>query len=120
MREPEPGYPIAVAPFAGRVIVRFAGTIILTTRDALELREAYYPPVLYLPRRHADLGYFEPSAKKTHCPYKGDASYYGLRAGGLFAPDAVWSYSTPHEAVAAIAGRLAFNSERVSVEIARG
>lgn len=118
MREPGAGHPISVAPFAGRVIVRFAGTVILTTCDALELREANYPPVLYLPRRHAELGYFEPSEKKTHCPYKGDASYYSLRAGGVFAPDAVWSYPAPYPAVAPIAGRLAFYPERVSFEIA--
>lgn len=118
MREPGPGHPITITPVAGRVVVRFGGVVVLTTRDAVELREASYPPVLYLPREDAEPGYFEASGKTTHCPYKGDASYLSLRSGARHAADAVWSYEAPCPAVAAIAGRLAFYPDRVSVEIA--
>ncbi|RXF68248.1 DUF427 domain-containing protein [Hansschlegelia zhihuaiae] len=118
MLEPGPGHPITIAPVPGRVVVRYAGTAVLSTRDALELRESSYPPVLYLPREDAEMGYFEPSEKRTRCPYKGEASYFSLRAGGAHAPDAVWSYEAPYPAVAEIAGRLAFYSDRVTIEIA--
>lgn len=118
MREPGLDHPITIEPLAGRVVVRFAGTVIASTRDAVELCEASYPPVIYVPREHAEMGYFEPSEKTTTCPYKGEASYFGLRAGATFAPDAVWSYEAPYPAVAAIAGLLAFYLDRVSIEIA--
>jgi uncharacterized protein (DUF427 family) len=118
MREPDPDHPIAITPVAGRVVVRFAGTVVASTRDALELREAAYPPVLYLPREHAEMGYFEPSEKRTRCPYKGEAGYFSLRAGGAHAPDAVWTYETPYPAVAEIGGRLAFYPDHVVVEVA--
>lgn len=117
MLTPGPDHPIAISPVAGRVVIRFAGVVILSTRDALELTEASYPPVFYLPREHAEMGFFEPSGKKTSCPYKGEASYFSLRAGGIYTPDAVWSYAAPYPAVAAIAGRLAFYPQHVQVEI---
>lgn len=118
MREPGPDHPITISPVAGRVVVRYAGAVILSTRDVLELREADYPPALYFEREHAEMGYFEPSDTRTHCPYKGDASYFSLRSGGSHAPDAVWSYEAPYPAVAEIAGRLAFYPDRVTIEIA--
>lgn len=118
MREPRPGHPITIEPVAGRVVVRYGGVTVLVTRDALELREGNSAPVLYLPRADAEMGYFEPSAKRTTCPFKGEASYLSLRAAGAHAPDAVWSYEAPYPAVAAIAGHLAFYPHRVTVEIA--
>lgn len=118
MREPGPDHPITIEPVAGRVVVRYAGTVVASSRDVLELREANYPPVLYIAREHAEMSSFEPSGKRTTCPYKGEASYFGLRVGGAHAPDAVWSYEAPYPAVAAIAGRLAFYPDRVTFEIA--
>jgi len=118
MRQPGPAHPITISPVAGRVVVRFGGTVILTTREALELREADYPPVLYLPRENAEMTYFEPSPRRTTCPYKGEASYFGLRIGSSHAPDAVWTYETPYPAVDEIRGRLAFYPERVTIEVA--
>ncbi|HVI30032.1 DUF427 domain-containing protein [Hansschlegelia sp.] len=117
MREPGPAHPITISPVTGRVVVRFGGAVILVTRDALELREANYLPVLYMPREQAEMTYFEPSSKRTTCPYKGEASYFGLRIGISHAPDAVWTYENPYPAVDAIRGRLAFYPERVSIEV---
>jgi len=58
-----------------------------------------------------------PSDTSTHCPYKGDASYYHLLVGGRQLSDAVWTYRQPHEAVAAIAGHVAFYPDRVDVAV---
>jgi uncharacterized protein (DUF427 family) len=118
VREPGPDHPISIAPVSGRVVVRFGGAPVISTRDALELREAGYPPVLYLAREPAEMSCFEPSERRSRCPYKGEARYFSLRAGAAFAPDAVWSYEAPSPSVAAIAGRLAFYPEQVTIEIA--
>ena len=32
---------------------------------------------------------------QTRCPYKGDASYFTVTAGGLVRQNAVWSYENP-------------------------
>jgi uncharacterized protein (DUF427 family) len=77
------------------------------------LREAAYMPVYYLPRADADMSLLARSDHTTYCPYKGDCSYYSIPAAGENATNAVWTYETPYEAVAAIAGHLAFYPDRV-------
>jgi uncharacterized protein (DUF427 family) len=49
----------------------------------------------------------------THCPYKGDASYFTIHAGGRVAENAVWSYEQPFPAMAEIKDYLAFYPDRV-------
>jgi uncharacterized protein (DUF427 family) len=113
MRIPAPDHPIAIAPNPKRVCVRLGGTLVADTRRALTLREASLPPVHYIPREDADLALHARTEHVTHCPYKGDATYFTVSAGGRTAENAVWSYEQPFPAVAAIEGRLAFYPERV-------
>jgi uncharacterized protein (DUF427 family) len=63
------------------------------------------------------MAHYTRTAHGTHCPYKGDASYFDLSAGGKSAANAVWSYETPYPAMAAIKDHLAFYPQHV--EIAR-
>ncbi len=118
MRTPDSSHPISIHPVAGRVVVRAGETVLVSTSDALELREASYPPVLYLPRSDARMDLLVPSALRTTCPYKGEASYFSLNAVGSTAKDAVWSYERPYPAVSEIAGRLAFYPQHVKIEVA--
>src|SRR5690606_18022916 len=52
--------------------------------------------------------YFRASDTRTHCPWKGEASYYDVVVDGEINEDAVWYYPEPKEAAAAIGGRVAF------------
>jgi len=116
MKLPGPDHPITIVPAKGRVLVRFKGEIVADTEAALELTEATYAPVLYIPRGDARLERFARTAHSTHCPYKGDASYFSLTAGEQRAENAVWSYETPYPAMAAIAEHLAFYPNQVTIE----
>ena len=49
----------------------------------------------------------------TYCPYKGECSYYSIPAGGERSVNAVWTYEKPYDAVAEIAGYVAFYPNRV-------
>ena len=120
MKLPGPDHPIAIEPARGRVVVRYAGEVVADTHAALELREASYPPVLYIPRGDARLEHLARTAHSTHCPYKGDASYFDLAAGDAKAPNAVWSYETPFPAMAAIKDHLAFYPNHVTIERSGG
>jgi uncharacterized protein (DUF427 family) len=108
-----PDHPITITPAPHRVRVTFAGRVVADSRRALSLVEASYMPVMYIPREDVDLTTFERTSHKTHCPYKGDASYYTIQADGRTAQNAVWSYEQPLEVVAAIAGYMAFYPNRV-------
>lgn len=113
MKRPGPDHPITVTPHPGRVRVTLAGAVVAESTRALSLQEARYAPVLYVPREDVRLDAFARSARSSHCPYKGDASYYDLVVGETRRPDAVWSYEAPFPDVAAIAGHLAFYPDRV-------
>jgi uncharacterized protein (DUF427 family) len=113
MKIPDPDHPITVAPNPKRVRVTFAGRIVADTRRALTLREAGYAPVQYIPRADIDMALFERTANATHCPYKGDASYFTLKVDGRASENAAWSYEAPYPAVAAIKEHLAFYPKRV-------
>ena len=113
MKTPGPGHAITIARNPRRVRVRFGGRVVADTTHALTLEEAHYPPVQYIPRAEADMSAFTRTAHHTHCPYKGDASYFTLRTDGRTAENAVWSYEQPYPAMAEIAGYLAFYPSRV-------
>lgn len=113
MKVPGPDHPITVKPNGKRVRVRFGGRIIADTTRALRLREANYPPVWYIPRADADMSALSRTDQHTTCPYKGQASYFTIEAGGRHAANAVWSYEQPYPAVAEIKDHLAFYPDRV-------
>lgn len=115
MKAPGPDHPITIKPNAHRVRVAVGGQVIADTSAAVTLQEAAYAPVLYLPREDVDMARLEQSSRSTHCPYKGDAVYFSIRAGDRFLEDAVWSYEQPYPAVNAIANRLAFYPDRVEI-----
>jgi uncharacterized protein (DUF427 family) len=113
VRLPGPDHPITIAVNPRRVVVTAGGRVVADTRAALTLREASYPAVQYIPRRDVDLSQLQRSDHGSYCPYKGDASYYGIAAAGERGVNAVWTYERPHPAVAAIAEHLAFYPDRV-------
>jgi uncharacterized protein (DUF427 family) len=115
---PGPDHPIAIQPTLDRVAVTLAGKTVADSTNALTLREAKYPPVQYIPKRDVKMALLTPTTHKTHCPYKGDATYYSITVGERTAENAVWCYEQPYEAVADIAGHLAFYPDRVdSIDI---
>jgi uncharacterized protein (DUF427 family) len=62
----------------------------------------------YFPAESVDQAVLRPSSTTTHCPWKGDASYYSLEVGGQTNADAAWFYPDPKPAATQISGRVAF------------
>ncbi|MBV9066723.1 MAG: DUF427 domain-containing protein, partial [Methylobacteriaceae bacterium] len=63
---PGPDHPITIAPAQSRVRVRFGGDVIAETSEALDLREASYPVVHYLPRSAVQMERLVKTAHTTH------------------------------------------------------
>ena len=110
---PGPDHPITITPTSGTVTVTLGGKVIAASTHALTLQEANYPAVQYIPRADVDMAQFTATDHTTYCPYKGAASYFSIPAGGARTVNAIWSYETPHDAVAAIKDHLAFYPDRV-------
>ena len=113
MKLPGPDHPITIARNEKRVCVEFAGRTVADTANALRLTEASYKPVLYIPRSDADMALLAATDHHTHCPYKGDASYFTVTVDGRSAENAVWSYEQPYPAMSEIKEYLAFYPNRV-------
>ncbi len=109
-------HAIEIAPFGGRVRIRFGGEIVADSAHALLLEEGALPPVFYLPRADVRMDHFTASSTTSHCPFKGEAHYFDVEAGGRRQADAAWSYGTPIAAAAEIAGHLAFYPDKVEIE----
>ncbi len=116
MKLPGPDHPITITPNPRRVRVTAGDIVIAETSKALTLREAKYPAVQYVPREDTNMALLERTDRVTHCPYKGDASYYSVKADGKTLDNAIWSYETPFPAMAEISGRLAFYPDKVKIE----
>jgi uncharacterized protein (DUF427 family) len=113
MKLPGPDHPISIDNNPSRVVVALGGKVIAATRNALTLREATYPAVQYIPRRDVDMAALTRSQHTTFCPYKGEAAYFSIPAGGERSVNAVWTYETPFEAMARIKEYVAFYPDRV-------
>ncbi len=112
---PGPDHPITIEATGVRVVARVGTHVVADTARALTLREANYPPVHYIPLDDVDRTLLTDSATRTYCPYKGDASYYSLTLADGVRADAVWFYPEPYDAVADIAGHVAFYTDQVDV-----
>jgi uncharacterized protein (DUF427 family) len=112
---PNPDHPITIERNPHRVQVSTGDTLIADTRNALILREANYAPVQYISRADVDMAQLRRSDHSTHCPYKGDASYFDIVALGEKGRNAVWTYEHPYPAVAEISEHLAFYPNIVEI-----
>ena len=108
-----PARRIDLEPCAARVRVELGGEVVADSARALLLHEASYPPVCYFPPDDVRMDLLVRTGHATHCPYKGDASYWTVEAGGRTAENAVWSYERPIPTMADIAGYLAFYRDRM-------
>jgi uncharacterized protein (DUF427 family) len=121
-RLPGPDHPISVMPLVGRVRVRMGDRALVDTAEALELREASYPPVTYVPLADIDAASLVPSQTTTYCPYKGNANYYSVTTDpdnpeAVVVKDTIWYYATPYQTVSEIAGYAAFYSDKVQITV---
>jgi uncharacterized protein (DUF427 family) len=108
-----PGHRVQIRAAGLRVRVIFAGEVVADTTDAVRLEETGYGPVYYLPREDVNPRHIEKTRHGSYCPYKGQASYFSLVAGGRRSENAAWSYEQPYDEVEAIRARLAFYPDRV-------
>ena len=107
-----PDHRIVTRSAGRRVQVKLDGELVADTKNAIRMEEGTYPAVYYFPRDDVRMDRLERTSHKTHCPFKGDASYYSFKDG---AQNAVWSYEAPYDEMQSIAGLLAFYPDKVEI-----
>lgn len=96
-----------------RVRVRFGGETIADTTRAMLMRETGHVPVYYFPQDDLRMDLFAATDHHSHCPYKGDASYWTVTAGGKADDNVAWSYLDPFDEIPEIGGYVSFYWDRM-------
>jgi uncharacterized protein (DUF427 family) len=123
MANPAPGYAqkpehrVDLVPETRQVRVTFGGTVVADTRAAVRCEETGHEPVHYVPEKDVRLDLMRPTGHATHCPFKGDCSYWTIQVEdgctGKQAENAVWAYRSPYDEAIGLAGHYAFYKSRV-------
>ncbi|HEY3727990.1 MAG TPA: DUF427 domain-containing protein [Solirubrobacteraceae bacterium] len=92
---PPPGRALYLDPSPKRIRVEVGGEVIADSRRAFLLHEGGHQPIYYFPPEDVRSEFLEASDRQTHCPKKGDASYYTIRAGGSEVEAGAWYYPEP-------------------------
>jgi uncharacterized protein (DUF427 family) len=90
-----PRHRLLFEPFPRRVRAVLGGETVLDTGKGMLLHESNLLPQLYLPRGDVRDDLLTRTDHRTHCPFKGDASYWSVTVNGHRADNAMWSYLDP-------------------------
>jgi uncharacterized protein (DUF427 family) len=98
-----PKHRIFYADFPRRLRAVVDGKVLFDTERAKLLYETGIKPVPYIPLEDYDASLLVPTDHSTHCPFKGDASYYSVGER----ENAVWEYRDPKPEAAWLQGYAA-------------
>ena len=81
--EPDPprAHALYLEPSPRRVRGVIGGETVVDSTDVALLHETGYLPIWYFPRSDVRFDLLEATDHTTHCPFKGDASYWTIRPG---------------------------------------
>jgi uncharacterized protein (DUF427 family) len=110
-------HTITIIPANRHIEVRVGGQKLAESGRAKRLDETGLRARYYIPREDVRTDLLRPTARKTTCPFKGQASYWSALVGGELHKNLVWSYETPIPAAGQIAGLMCFYNKRVELTI---
>ncbi len=113
----DPYTRVDILPSSRHVRVEVDGVTVAESASPRLLFETGLPPRYYLPKPHVRLDLLTPTDTVTHCPYKGQAGYWSVRAGDAVHEDLAWSYRAPLPESQKIAGLIAFYNEKVDLYV---
>lgn len=113
----DPKHRVDAIPSDRHVRVEVDGEVVAESTRPVAVFETSLPTRWYLPPEDVRQDLLTPSGTVTHCPYKGQARYWSVRAGGSDHQDLVWSYPDPIDEQPRLAGLLSFYNEHVDLVI---
>ena len=107
------GYRVVLKPAGHRIRAVFRGQTIADSARVLVMRETRLPSVFYFPREDVRMELFAKTDRRTHCPFKGDASYWTLEVGEASVENVAWSYEDPFDEAWAVKEYVAFDWDAI-------
>lgn len=102
---------IIISKAAGQWSIRAGGAVLGETKNALSLAEGEYPVVMYIPREDIAMAFLDRTEKSTHCPYKGEATYFSVVTKSTTLENVAWSYENPIEGMKGLKDHIAFYAD---------
>lgn len=113
----DPYTRVDILPSSRHVRIEVDGVTVAETSKPTLLFETGLPTRYYLPKTHVRMDLLTPTETESHCPYKGQAEWWSVRAGDALHADLAWSYRTTLPESQKIAGLIAFYDEKVDVYV---
>lgn len=111
----DPYKRVDVLASSRHVRVEVDGVTIAESDRPTLLFETSLPTRFYLPKTDVRMDLLTPTDAITHCPYKGQAEYWSVRAGEALHENLAWSYRSPVAESQKVAGLIAFFNERADL-----
>ena len=108
-----PAHRIYFDAFPRRLRAVVGDRVVLDSTRGRLLYETAIAPVPYVPLEDLDQSVLERTDTSTHCPFKGDASYWSIRVGDRVVEDAAWAYEDPLERAPWLRGNAALYWNKV-------
>ncbi len=111
--------PLAFVAAGQRISVLVGETVIADSVDVVVVHEQGHRPVLYFPRGDVAMNLATPMEQTSHCPRKGDASYFefaGAKSAGSEGAAVAWSYEDPIPPAAMLKDYIAFYPDHLEFQ----
>ena len=108
----EPRHFMTITPCPSPTIVTIEGMEVARSERAVVIHEVAHlilDPVYYFPKDDVYMELFTEGSKTTHCPLRGEASYYDFYASDYQLDEAAWSYRNPISVAHTIRAYIAFD-----------
>jgi uncharacterized protein (DUF427 family) len=113
----DPYTRVDILPSSRHVRVEVDGVTLAESTSPRLLFETGLPVRYYLPKTHVRMDLLTATDSVSHCPYKGQAEWWAVRAGNRVHDDLAWSYRTPLPESQNVTGLIAFYDEKVDVYV---
>lgn len=108
--------PFTIEPYPNQVAIKLDGYTLASSQHSLLLIETYAPDI-YIPFGDIDMQYMTRTDNHSHCPRKGDASYWTAKPSASVATNAMWAYQKPLPACSALAGHASFDFSKIETYV---
>lgn len=100
--------PPKLEKFQGNIRVIIADIEVANTSNGLKLMETASPPTYYIPMADIQMDYLVKNKSRTHCEWKGKASYFNFQDGEQNRSSLAWTYVNLKPQYALLKDHLAF------------
>lgn len=115
-----PAHRLVLEDYPLRLRAMIGDRVVLDSTRVRVLHETGQQIRPYVPLEDLDPEVLERTDTRTHCPYKGDASYWSISSGDRVERDAIWAYESPTSSAPWLEGLAALDWSKADAWFVEG